>query len=1104
MLVVPDVPSAGPLVDLLRALVDQRLVRPVGVWRVGASAIESTAPFDSVAGEPTRLVLGDYIRGSVKRFTVARVLLADCLDPAPSSDLAVEVERALIESLSIAASELQQAFRAFNVAAPAAAPYAFTDAAFLDGMSGIWSNVVAMPEVQARSGLAVAPIRPDEEYVAHVAMTLVTLLGLWRGDDAGNGASDGSEALSAANLERGYWHLVRTRSRTITAPELPDVVIGQVTRRIPIDSTKHDKQLEPLTAESAARAVGELTDRLFADHHLDAVVPKVGGAQRRRRVGLRALVNMVVAFLRSLPRLLLNELVAWAHGVRRAFVAMVNKVLRTDQLDFEFGDEELEGRPLPAEAAPSGLLVGALAEASPVLWRDLRSMAFGLLDGGPLPASAESLLATPTSRFVVSDPRHVVSAPLSSLDTGDELVRAIDDLPDPAQWDWVPTPFVDRVVWRLHQSAAEAATIATTVAAERAQVVERERQKDEARRSRGWFRRVLSLLWRILRIVVVIAAVLGLIVLLPLALPFAGALANVALVVGWMMLVVGAIAAARRLLVRWFRDQHQRLDDRPEVVRLAEQQHLAEVQRDRLAALADIVREWMVVVQLLVHRPFGSPTRTLRTRVRNADLRLPASHQVCEGEVGALREMGIVNVARSMLFKPGWLGDVYEAAAGFAALEFELTRPLQQFDPDNDRTPGSSPRSGARSILRSALASGSALLDGRNRIAAAVHEMLSTGRGLPLESDGLHDWLFTRVRGADRPAAFLAEALDGGPAQWNRSSVITTGGNTPASSRIERKAVVESSHHPIPSLPTPEQLHEGMRPAFEPLMFRSSVVEVSLNVPASELACFADLPRMVDLDLLRAETLWVRPPDIDSGELVEFDQDERDRWGLDKVTIPPSMQVIRPRRRLEPPTDGGEFRFMLEFDGRPAQVRSGRVPFVVRSVAAPRNAVEIVVDCLQRTADATGLEFEFIGSIADLPNIDGPDNSHDEHLVIGWAFADEYRLLEAAAGFPSGSTIGLGGPRVRIGADGDVEVVGGSAVLNAQMRYSTAMDAWPNHALVLLHEIGHALNLGHVHHPEEVMNVGDYVDGLRSWGVGDRRGLHLVTRDAQRRTVQHG
>jgi hypothetical protein len=226
--------------------------------------------------------------------------------------------------------------------------------------------------------------------------------------------------------------------------------------------------------------------------------------------------------------------------------------------------------------------------------------------------------------------------------------------------------------------------------------------------------------------------------------------------------------------------------------------------------------------------------------------------------------------------------------------------------------------------------------------------------------------------------------------------------------------------------------------------------------------------------------------------VVEIPDEERDRWGIDGTELPEQDDAIRPRGPIPRSGRKGQFAFMLEVGGRPLQLLDRRVRYRIRTQAAPPNASEIIRWVLQTTADVTGLEFVYDGVREDLP---GPNEMFD-YVFLGWAFKNEFDRYCVESGFEPGTAIGLGGPFASYDRSGDVVLQGGRAVLHSEMDLPHTLVAGPSHALVLLHELGHVLNLDHVPASTEVMHPVMKNGCPETWGPGDRQGLALVVEPA--------
>ncbi|MGA1074861.1 MAG: hypothetical protein ACO307_06965 [Ilumatobacteraceae bacterium] len=1156
LVIISDAPSAGPLVDLLHLLHHQRLIRPFYVWLAGDEQCRSIAddPHDATA---ERYDLVDFVRGDCDDFGLAHLHLAAAGSVDASHAIAARVERTVRDSLSFSGDRFRQRLHLLNIVAPVAEPGHLPSGCALSGAAGVWTNLLVMPEVQEQSDLAVVPVRPDEEYVAHVAANLASIVGLWVGSTLDDSAALMPTAMKATSID--HWHLVRTRERLISAPELPDMVVGGVTTTILTAARRGELRLEMVADRDVDRLVRELVDLFVVEHRLVAVEPPPMVGPRQRIVGIRQFFQVLLLFIRKVPGRILAEIAARLRRLRRAFLRFLDRVVGTSDLEFRFAEEDPTLEPDAGRTRRERPIRSATIDSHPELWSGLRRLAFGLLDGSKPDAAFSALLEQGQQRLILPDPRWCVDVQPQQSTKSDGLgdpgvtgradvevdIRPDDVTPDtpggetpvadgevgadgddtdeaantadiegerppgstteepPASGEAPPEPptgldvdkggrgFVDRTLARMEseylRSVSMTQSLRDRLATRRAEL---ERRNSKATGWRARTARFLRGLWRLLKPLLWIAAIVALVVYLPPLLPVAGVLAVVILVVVYLSVVLLLFRKAIRYLTGWFREEHLREHGVPELVDLERRIEDAEDQEERLRQLLAVAPEWREVIRSLVYEPFGPPIPSTNNRIREVDLHLPDSHKVEEGVASTFRESGIVEVIREKIFSAGWLQTQYSGAIDYVTREQQIAQPGVPFEPDADRALPGSRQAGDRRRLLDALGSGRALRDSRLRLVHQVHQQLRTGESLPLANVALSDWLFTDTSSGSKPTDFLAEADLGEPSEWNRAQVRMKMGETLSFQKVTRVAhgVVQAS--PLPELPDAEAVLEGATVSYEPLLFRARCIEVSESVSRDLLTAFADDAVPATVDLSRTADLWVIPPPFDEGEVRVFTPEERDRWGIDETSLPPTSDLIVPSGPVVAPRGVGPYTFLEEAFGRPVPIRRRRIPYVVRTTAAPPNANEIIRRVLQHTADVTGLEFEFAGSRETVPLL----GETYEYLYIGWMFDAEYQAYEVDCGHAPGSSIGLGGPIPRRAGDGRVEIIGGSAVLNAEMALPTEVGTFPSHSTVLLHEVGHALNLGHVASRSEIMYhvVGD----LSAWGHGDRRGLQMVVAEA--------
>jgi hypothetical protein len=418
VVVLPNAPSTEPLMAFLRALVAQSLVDPpillvdesLGARRIGVAVEE-----DEVAP------LKQHIESArCTRFLLVNLVTADALGPpqddqdVPELRLAMKtdvfIRNALAAKTNIDGGRATQRLDVINLVIPAASKASMSTRLHSKGppiVSNVtgWANVVVAPEVQKTSIQATVPVSSNEEYVAHAGLALITMAGCWAG---------ASWEPDVPAYARNAWTVVRSRSRSLVAPELPIRVLSRIGRsgdRVPIDDTI-EFYIAPDPLHAANLALREFIKR---NNLTRQPFDNVDEVFLQQEISISGYFRMLWAWLTgTLPSIVLSE------ARERVLVLgdrVDDRINRGAGLDSESKvrirwigrSRKPETNQVPDEELDQESW--GFTAPEPGVWSDLRALCFGLLDGGDVhDETVKRLLGEGNRRFVLGD-RRLISPP---------------------------------------------------------------------------------------------------------------------------------------------------------------------------------------------------------------------------------------------------------------------------------------------------------------------------------------------------------------------------------------------------------------------------------------------------------------------------------------------------------------------------------------------------------------------------------------------------------------------------------------------------------------------------------------------------------------------
>jgi hypothetical protein len=179
-------------------------------------------------------------------------------------------------------------------------------------------------------------------------------------------------------------------------------------------------------------------------------------------------------------------------------------------------------------------------------------------------------------------------------------------------------------------------------------------------------------------------------------------------------------------------------------------------------------------------------------------------------------------------------------------------------------------------------------------------------------------------------------------------------------------------------------------------------------------------------------------------------------------------------------------------DGKPVRFNpcAGAITWRFNAIGAPANALELSQEAINRIAAATGYTFKYLGTTSAIPYSSGYTAPSDTRFVLAWATPTQVSNL-------SGNVVGLGGPQYAWNSTGQAKITHATVLIDSTDVaptgfLKTGFQAGASVGTVLMHEIGHAMGLGHFNDTTQVMNPG-VTSSSNTWYMnGDLGGLAKI------------
>jgi hypothetical protein len=993
-----------------------------------------------------------------------------------------------------------------------------------------WENIVVAPEDRADDGAMAVPAACGPKFPFHAAAAIASAAGTWVGMDDDPLDEWRRTAPEAFINSDGKVVVMRSRTRSLIVPSTADAVPGASLAR---------RQQWPIPPNAvAARVPSAAVDtvgRAFiggAGSPLVYARPPAPPEFTPTPLTIAQLFRMLGRWLtRRLPKLAADEIRRRVMGATDTVEDWLSSKILGDSSVFQLdrrGRLAHERESLDAEEFVKGLerdfgseLTQRTPPVEPQVWRVLRDWSLSLVDGSPSLDAAAIGLTEGGHRVVVNDPGDVAPDPNElgwwEPPAAVASVMGIEGLEIRPCDAWTARR-VSEALARLRAERAAAAGGApaspgsdvAAAASRRAAVLEVPPEEIESAASelaQATEARKASFMWRlattmtdameaasadyahllavlasppsadfaadierrrrrarrglIIRLVLVaIAGWIGFRILTNVNVSEGVGRALVAILA--LVLVLLVLASIWRFARKRFQLEHERDRAVGEYAHACATIGPVTVELSRLHHVYQQFLDWAEIIGAIVYRPFGKPM-AYRGRVHGAWAGGLHAHQVGEGEISADTLTGLISGQANVLYRQGWLTDTYEWLGDRVTGRFRQLTQLdaERADPTMDNSIGrfTDPvqQHAPRLFLRNELVNGDTLQELRRTRMAEILDRLAA---LPPSK------LCDAVDGS-APSAWLVEAVpQATPAPFPLTMWTQDGLMKAPDVTLTRRTLWVPQGLGVPAREDIE-IYESRQHDGE---LASCVVCVDLSVHCSPdlLAVFGESPT-APVDLVPIPP----PPGVsEERRLVGFVG-----AGPDASSLPEIGTMVVPRVAPARPTVAGSYSFMSVVDGVPCRYPlDAPVPYRVRLGVGPEDAYALVGQAFQVVADASGMSFRFDGTFTGLDEIDESSGG------IWLAFVEPNEATGVA-----GTILGHGGVLTL-----DKAVIGGRVVVGNDEGAEPGFG--PGHTIgsVLLHELCHAMNLGHVDVQAELMYP--YATSLTPefFGPGDTMGLWLL------------